>query len=173
VTDPISTRVWNVTKLRPDGSVAARYAARELAAPPGWLALRADWVHRRVDIGYFAFEPGDVLDEYFSMDRYYNAFATFRGDGAFVGWYCNVTYPTTVRDGELDWHDLYVDVLVLPDGTIHVLDEDELEDSRLAESDPALHSSILAAREELLHLIRSTSYPFSEVPLPITAVMRE
>jgi hypothetical protein len=173
VTDPVPGRVWNVAKLRPDGSVATRYAARELPAPPGWLALRADWVHRRVDIGYFAFEPGDVLDEYFSTDRYYNAFATFRGDGEFVGWYCNVTYPAIVRDGELDWHDLYVDILVLPDGTIHVLDEDELEESGLSAGDPALHSTILAAREELLQLIRSGSYPFTEVQLSIPSVMRE
>ena len=168
-----ASRVWSVAKLRPDGSVAARYQATELESPPGWIALRAEWTHGRVDIGHFAFEPGDVLDEYFALDHYYNAFATFRADGSFVGWYCNVTYPTIVRDGELDWRDLYVDILVLPDGAIHILDEDELDESGLAASDPTLYVTILAGRDELLDLIRRRAYPFSEVPLPAAAVVHQ
>jgi hypothetical protein len=158
-------REWTVAKLRPDGSVAARYEAVELSAPDGWIAVRAMWIYGRVDIGYFAFETGDVLNEYFSLDRYYNAFATFRSTGEFVGWYCNVTYPTIVCDRELHWHDLYVDILVLPGGDVVVLDEDDLEESGLAASDPVLYATIVAARDELLALIAANGYPFSEVKL--------
>jgi protein associated with RNAse G/E len=123
-------------------------------------------VFKRVDIGYYAFEPGDTLLEFFSMDRWYNAFATFRATGEFVGWYCNVTYPTIVDfdTRELRWHDLWVDILVLPDGKVIVVDEDELADSGLATTDPSLHATILGARDELLALIDSAAYPFSEVP---------
>lgn len=155
-------RIWTVAKLRPDGSVATRYLARERPAPPGWILVEADWVHGRVDIGLFAFEPGDVLLEYFSLDRYYNAFATYRATGEFVAWYCNVTYPTIVHDDELHWHDLYVDVIVLASGETVILDEDELEESGLAVTDPALYTAILAARDELLELIERTAYPFTE-----------
>lgn len=174
MTDGSLPRVWSVAKLRPDGSVAARYQAHELPAPPGWIGLRANWVYGRVDIGYFAFEPGDVLDEYFALDGWYNAFATFRG-GTFVGWYCNVTYPTIVRPDrrELDWHDLYVDILVTADGTVHVVDEDELAASGLAAANPELHAAILHARDELLTHIRTNTYPFAEVPLSATTMNSE
>jgi hypothetical protein len=156
-------RPWVVAKLRPDGSIAARYAAVELPAPEGWVLVEAQWVHGRVDIGCFAFEPGDVLLEYFSLDRFYNAFATYRATGEFVAWYCNVTYPTRLSETELHWHDLYIDVIVLADGTVHVLDEDELVAAGLAGSDPELHATILAARDELLRMIERGCYPFSDV----------
>lgn len=163
-------RHWSVFKLRPDGSVATRYDAVEIDAPDGWVAVRANWVHGRVDIGHFAFEPGDVLDEYFALDRPYNAFATWRADGTFVAWYCNVTHPTMIDGDELRWHDLWVDVLVMPDGRTIVLDEDELADSGLATRDPALHAMILAARDELLALAAAGAYPFSEASVMDEAV---
>jgi uncharacterized protein len=156
-------REWTVAKLRPDGSVATRYAAVELPAPPGWILVEAHWVHGRIDIGCFVFEPGDILLEYFSLDHYYNAFATYRVTGEFVAWYCNVTYPTRVTRDEIQWHDLYIDVIVLANGEIIVLDEDELEQSGLAVDDPTLHATILAARDELLSMIDRNAYPFSEV----------
>lgn len=160
---------WTIRKLRPDGTVATSYEATPLdvPVPNDWVALRAIWRFQRVDIGYYAFEPGDTLLEYFSLERHYNAFATFRASGEFVGWYCNITYPTIVRTDvrELDWHDLYVDVLVLPDGIVIVVDEDELADSGLVQADPALHATILAARDELLEQIAQNAYPFSDVSL--------
>jgi hypothetical protein len=156
-------RQWNVIKLRPDGTVATRYDATEIESPDGWIAVNARWMHGFIDIGSFAFEPHDVLIEYFSLRRHYNAFATFRADGRFVAWYCNVTHPSTVTETEIFWHDLYVDVVVLADGNVLVLDEDELEDSELSQSDPELHGTILAARDELLELVKRGDYPFSEV----------
>jgi protein associated with RNAse G/E len=158
-----------VVKLRPDGTPAARYPATEVDAPPGWIAVRAVWGYGRVDIGHFTFEPGDILLEYFSLERPYNAFATFRPTGELAGWYSNVTYPTEVTDDEIRWHDLWVDVLLLPDGEVVVLDEDELGEAGVAESDPALHRMILDARDEVIRLIGDTAYPFSESQLPVGA----
>lgn len=160
---------WTIYKLRPDGSLSTQYSAMPIPAPEGWVTARAEWMFQRVDIGYYAFEPGDILLEYFSRDRGYNAFATFRATGEFVGWYCNITHPTTVNDvtREIHWHDLYVDVLVLPDGIVIVVDEDELAESGLAASDPTLHATILSARDELLERIARNAYPFSELSAAI------
>lgn len=160
---------WTVHKLRPDGTVATTYQASSLPAPDNWVAARAEWPHQRVDIGFYAFEPGDILHEYFSLDRHFNAFATFRPNGEFVGWYCNITHPTCVDDvsREISWHDLYVDVIVLPDGIVIVLDEDELAESGLAATDPDLHVTIMSARDEVLEMISANAYPFSEVRLAV------
>jgi hypothetical protein len=154
---------WAIVKLRPEGSEAARYSGERFPAPDGWIAARAQWRYGRMDAGYMVFEPGDYLDEYFALERPYNAFALFRATGDFVGWYCNVTYPTRVTDHTITWHDLYVDVIVYPDGRTLVLDEDELAESELLERDPALHAEILAARDELLELAAANAYPFSDL----------
>lgn len=150
-----------VVKLRADGSEAARYSGEPIDAPPGWVAVRATWRYQRVDTGYLVFEPGDELDEFFALARPYNAFALYRQGRGFAGWYCNVTHPTSVRDGVIYWHDLYVDVIVTEVGERIVLDEDELADAGLLESDPNLHAMILAARDDLLAMAGSDEYPFS------------
>jgi hypothetical protein len=152
-----------IVKVSPLGKAPVRYPAQVIPSPGNWVAARAQWGHGAMDLGYLSFMSGDYLDEYFSLDRPYNAMALFREDHSFVGWYCNVTLPTVVEDGEIHWHDLFIDVIVYPDGTTLVLDEDELEESGLHEKNPGLHTLILAARDELLRLVEERAYPFSEV----------
>jgi hypothetical protein len=153
---------WTVVKLRPSGVEATRYAGTRIDAPAGWIAVRAQWVHGRMDLGYLVFEADDWLGEFFAIEKPYNAFALYRASGVFAGWYCNVTHPTQVVGRTITWHDLYVDVIVYPDGRTLVLDEDELAESGLEQHDPALHASILRARDELLDLAAARAYPFSE-----------
>ena len=167
----MSTADWTVVKLRPNGAEATRYAGARIDAPEGWIAVRAQWVHGRMDLGYLVFEPDDWLDEFFAIERPYNAFALYRAAGAFMGWYCNVTHPTAVDGRTITWHDLYVDVIVYPDGRTLVLDEDELAESGLDEHDPALHARILNARDELLRLAAARAYPFSEAPQAVQAAI--
>lgn len=150
-----------IVKLRADGSEAARYPGRVIPSPPAWVAVRASWGYPRMDLGYVVYEPGDIFYEYFSLDRPFNAFAVFASDGTFKGWYCNVTYPSWIEGDTLFWRDLYVDVIAYPDGRTEVLDEDELAEAGLAEHDPALHQTILAARDTLLAMISTAEYPFS------------
>jgi hypothetical protein len=49
----------------------------------------------------------------------------------------------------------------MPDGQVYVVDEDELDESALAATDPPLYATILAARDELLAMQRENAYPFS------------
>jgi energy-coupling factor transporter ATP-binding protein EcfA2 len=67
----------------------------------------------------------------------------------------------TVTEDAIVWHDLYIDVIAYPDGRLLVLDEDELAESGLLHSDPALHARIIAARDELLAMAETHAYPFS------------
>lgn len=152
-----------VVKHSPDGRPPYRYTARLMESPPGWVVVQADWPLHEVNSGPVSFKPGDVLDEYFSLERYYNAFAVHRADGSFGGWYCNVTHPTRYEGGEIHWYDLYLDVLVAPDGSVHVRDEDELEASGLERDNPELHATIIQAKDELLQMIAERSYPFSTI----------
>lgn len=152
----------SIVKFSPMGRPPVRYAGCGFESPGGWVAARAEWVHGDMDLGYLTFLNGDYLDEYFALERPYNAFALYREHGEFVGWYCNVTHPTTVIGSEIQWHDLYVDVIVYPDGRTLVLDEDELDASGLEATNPELHARILAGRDELLEMAARRAYPFSE-----------
>jgi predicted RNA-binding protein associated with RNAse of E/G family len=157
-----------VVKRSPDGAVAATYPATsiETDAPAPWIALAAVWTHGFVDLDGLRFVPDDRLIEYFSPRDPYNAFVVYAPDGALRGWYANVTYPAALerRDGRLTltWRDLYVDLVLLPDGRITIRDEDELADSGLARRDPALHAAILAARDRLIDLAERRAFPFAD-----------
>ncbi len=66
------------------------------------------------------------------------------------GWYCNVCYPPEIVDGEIRYVDLALDLLVYPDGTQQVLDEDEFESLNLP---PEVEEQALRALEELKRLV--------------------
>ncbi len=151
-----------IVKLKPDGSEAIRYSGAAIQALSGWVAAKAPWGRDRVDLGYLVFEPDDVFFEYFALEHPFNAFAIRTGAGQLKGWYCNVTRPSWVMDRTIYWHDLYVDVIAYPDGRTLVLDEDELADSSLESSDPALHREILDARDRLLQMVSQRLYPFDQ-----------
>ncbi len=160
----------NVVKLAPGGSDVARYPgtviARENAGE--WVVVQAVWEYQQIDVAGLTFAPDDVLKEWFSPHHDFNAFALHTANGVFKGWYANVTYPARLNaetaPPTLSWHDLYVDVIAMPDGTTIVCDEDELAASGLEKGDPRLHRRILRARDEILHRLDRRVAPFGSGP---------
>ncbi len=150
-----------VVKRAPDGSEAARYPAIVRANNPGthWLEVEARWTNRAVTISGLTFQTGDLLREFFSPIDPFNAFAVASADGTHKGWYGNVTYPAfLVGDATvpvLVWHDLYLDVVVREDGSVQMLDDDELDAAPAPFSEPAMHRAIHAARRDLLAFIQA------------------
>ena len=164
---PLGTTL-RIVKLSPEGEAVATYpgVVIEAGAPSPWVALRATWVSRQHNLDGLLFVPADTLHEFFSPAHRFNVFSVFAPDGTLRGWYANVTYPsrldTTTDPLTLFWHDLYVDVVALPDGAVVVRDEDELEEAGLLTSNPGLHAEILAARNELLRRFEGREFPFHE-----------
>jgi protein associated with RNAse G/E len=159
-------------KVEAHGEVIVRYPGRvvDLGVPESWVAVKAFWdpaIHKRViDLNGLRFVPGDDLHEYFSSVHPYNCFSVFAPDGSLRGWYANVTFPTRI-DGtqsppRLYWHDLYLDVVMLPDGQVFVRDEDELEEAGLESTDPRFFAEILAVKNELVGLAKARAFPFHE-----------
>lgn len=157
-----------VVKLAPDTSEAARYDATVVgwSADRVWLGVRAEWTFRRYELDGLVFAPGDELIEWFSPHRSFNAFGVIAPDDGLRGWYANATYPAYLRpvaEGEspvLVWHDLYLDLVGLPDGSFVIRDEDELHEARLDASEPALHAEILAAATEMTACFQQQAMPF-------------
>jgi predicted RNA-binding protein associated with RNAse of E/G family len=52
-------------------------------------------------------------------------------NGQVIQWYVDIAGRTGVDErGVPWWDDLYLDVVILPDGSVHLLDEEELEEAR-------------------------------------------
>ena len=60
--------------------------------------------------------------EGFKISYHYGA------DGTFTRWYCDIVAESETEDG-LIFSDLLIDVVILPDGTVHVVDLDEAADA--------------------------------------------
>ena len=144
----------------------ARYAGAMTGetCPRPWFAVEALWIMKRVEVNGLVFEPGDRLVEYFSPAHWFNAFRVMAPDGVIRGVYGNVTCPVAVDvvDDEtiVTWHDLYLDVLRLGDGSLVLCDDVELAASGLAVTNPELHERIMTTAAEMMVLARTGTFPF-------------
>ncbi len=163
---PSGTTV-SIVKLRPDGSQATTYPATviDVGAPSPWIAVEAFWTRPTTAVDGLVFSTYDRIHEYFSNRHPFNVFAVFSGNGTMKGWYANVTHPAWMgfHSGTpaIFWHDLFVDVVGLPDGERFVRDEDELAAARTTVSE-ALYQRIHAARDEILCRLELREFPFHE-----------
>ena len=158
-----------IVKLAPDGSEAARYRGEVVShREDSWILVQATWTNRTVELGELSFFPGDVLLEWFSPRHPFNAFAVFSAKKRFKGWYANVTHPArldvTQDPPTLIWHDLFLDLVGLADGSFTVRDEDELRASGLSHAEPELYARILEAQSELIRRFEHRLPPFATLP---------
>jgi hypothetical protein len=155
-----------MVKRHVDGEERARYPGevRPTLAESPWVEIEAIWTLPRFARPLLTFEPGDILREFYSWQHPYNAFSVFTPSGEHKGWYANVTCPSfieqEVQGPVLVWHDLLLDVIANAAGDFEVLDEDELEESGLAHSDPDLHQRIVTACEAMIEALRNRTGPF-------------
>lgn len=71
-------------------------------------------------------EPGDTATTRFAEGRWWYP-TVYRGEsGAPKGTYVNIATPVEVFPTEIRYMDLYVDVIKHPDGTVKIVDQDEL-----------------------------------------------
>ena len=157
-----------IVKLAPDGSEAARYGGEFVGhRQDPWILVLATWTNRTIELAGLSFSPGDSLLEWFSPQHPFNAFAVYSSQARLKGWYANVTHPawldTTEDRPVLFWHDLYLDLVGLPDRSFTLLDDDELLASGLADSDPQLHARIFHARSELIRRFERRLPPFAQL----------
>jgi uncharacterized protein len=158
-----------VVKLAPDGSEAARYQGEVVGHyPESWVLVLATWSNRTINLGGLSFCPGDTLLEWFSPRHPFNAFAVFSPADQLKGWYANVTHPARLDAGQdppiLIWHDLFLDLVGLADGSFTIRDEDELLASGLPHAEPELYARIREAQSELVRRFEHRLPPFANAP---------
>ena len=143
-----------VIKRNIDGQETWRYDGRILERGQNWLLLEAFFNRQDTPFHGIVLARGDRFLETYYSDRWYNIFEIHdRLSGDLKGWYCNVTRPALFEETQVSYIDLALDLLVYPDQTQLVLDEDEF--ARLP-IDPSTRQKALAALQELQTLFAAS-----------------
>ena len=108
-------------------------------------------------------EAGTLSREFFWTDRWYSVFRFGAPtDGRLLNFYCNVNTPARLEAGTLYFTDLDIDVLVKPDLSYSILDEDEFERHAELYSYPSEYRArALEALDQLSSLIEGRQFPFN------------
>lgn len=124
-----------------------RFDCRLLARSPDgrhaavlWIAPAPMHVHG-VDL-----PAGTVSVGHFWTDRHYNVYHWLDPAGKTLGYYFNICDRTLIGPDVIEWRDLVVDVLALPDGRLDLLDEHELP----AELPPGVAADITDGKRAIL-----------------------
>lgn len=106
---------------------------------------------------------GTVSTEYYWTDLWYSVFRFREPDGALRNYYCNVNCPIEFDGRLLTFVDLDIDVLVAPDFSFSVLDEDEFEaHAELYVYPREVREQVPRALADLIGMIEGRRFPFGE-----------
>ncbi len=140
------------------GTPILHYDGRLMLRTPQMIQLEAFFGRADVVTPYHTFRQGDRMVEWFFSARWYNIFELYAAeDGRLTGWYCNITHPAHLAADHVSADDLALDVMVYPDGTYTVLDEDEFAALDL---DDATRQAARQGLNELLRWVSGREGPF-------------
>ena len=103
-----------------------RYKGNLLSRSLNKLMIEAFFDREDTPVGGVILRRGDRFIETYYSDRWYNFYEIQEQDsGTLKLWYCNVGYPAEFTNNSIAYRDLALDLLVFPDGSQKVFDEDE------------------------------------------------
>lgn len=150
-----------VKSLKYDGSVNRSWDA-VLIAEHGTLILVEGSFGEDVSHPLLGLiRAGTLSTEYFWTDRWYSVFRFETASGDLLSYYCNINTPVSMKAGTISFIDLDIDVIVAPDFSLRVLDEDEFElHTRLYDYPPDIVRGARDGVEEVFRLVDARSFPF-------------
>lgn len=152
-----------------DGHEYRRWQVHHAAPIAG--GARLEGVFNSFVEGRTPFFGGDRAVEFFYADRGYNVIVGYAPDGALRACYCNICTPATfvlgVDGPEVHFVDLDLDVLVWPDASCVVTDEDDFaaNGARYGYSSATVRAA-RAAVAALIAAVRDRRPPFDALGLP-------
>jgi uncharacterized protein len=153
-----------VSACKYDGTEHRRWPARIAERDDNLLILDAEFtedIHHQL-LGTVA--RGTTSIEYYWLDRWYNIFRFLKPNGELRNFYCNVNVPPTFDGRVLSYIDLDIDILVAPDLTYQIVDEDEFESNAARYNyPPKIRASAYLALTELVSLIEKRGFPFCDL----------
>jgi uncharacterized protein len=163
VRDEVEGRVVRVDSLKFDGRVHRSWPARLVRQDGSLFVLEGvfETEVRHQLLGRIL--AGTLSTEFYWTDRWYSVFRFREPAGRLRNYYCNINRPAQFDDKVLSFVDLDIDVLVAPDFSYTVLDEDEFEEHAARFGyDEHLRARVRQALTELVRLIEVRAFPFDE-----------
>ena len=153
--------IINVRALKFDGQLHRQWEARLVARDDSLIIVDGVFAEeiRHPQLGTIA--PGTLSTEYYWTERWYSVFRFREPTGELRNYYCNINQPAELENNVLTFVDLDIDVLVAPDFTYRILDEDEFVAHAARYDYPALVLEMVPhALAELISFIKRRDYPF-------------
>ena len=151
-----------VRKLDAEGAEVFRYSGQIIRRTDTSLVLEAIFDMEEREFHGLIFRRGDRFVETHYSDRWYNVLAVHDVDtGDLKGWYCNISRPAIINGATVSAEDLALDLVVFPNGSQFVLDEDEFAALDLGSAD---RESARAALNTLQQYAEALDGPFEINP---------
>jgi protein associated with RNAse G/E len=107
---------------------------------------------------------GTLSTEFYWLDRWYNIFRFHQPSGELLNFYCNINAPPVLHRNVLSYIDLDMDILVSPELSYSILDEDEFTANAARFKYPLeFQRQAQQALRQLITLIESRRFPFNNL----------
>ena len=137
----------DVIKLNIYGVEKWRYKGRILSINPNSIRLESNFDQEDMQVHGLYLGNGDLFLETYYTACWYNIYEIHaRENDELRGWYCNISTPIDIRKQCISYVDLALDLIVFPDGSQVVADQDEFLELNITQ---AVRSKSLQALREL------------------------
>jgi protein associated with RNAse G/E len=164
VDDNAAAREVIVSACKYDGLEHRRWSAHIISNDDDLIVLDAEFSEeiKHQLLGIVA--RGTISREYYWLNRWYNVFRFQHPNGELRSFYCNINVPPTFDGRVLSYIDLDIDILVAPDLSYQIVDEDEFASNAAKyKYPPEIRTQAYQALEELKALIEERGFPFSDL----------
>ena len=156
--DHITVRV-----LKYDGIEHRRWSARIARREGAMIVLDAEFDYDVQHHLLGEIPRGTRTTEYYWLDCWYNVFQFMDNEGNTRLYYCNVSAPPKLEGDVLSYVDLDIDLLVQPDLSYQLLDQEEFDTNAERWNYSAeTRRQALASVTELVSMIEGRRFPFSQ-----------
>lgn len=147
-----------------DGTEHRRWQAQVARRDDSLLILKAIFEEEIQHPLLGTITGGTLSIEYYWLDRWYNIFRFLQPSGKLRNFYCNINVPPVFHRNVLSYIDLDMDILVAPDLSYTILDEDEFAaNAALFKYPTEVQQRSRQAIEQLISLIESRQFPFNHL----------
>lgn len=158
---PAENRIVTVHARKFDGRLHREWQARLVSRDDSLIIVEGVFAEEILHAQLGRIAPGTRSVEYYWTDRWYSVFRFQEPSGELRNYYCNINVPVEFDGSVLTFVDLDIDVLVAPDFSRRILDEDEFAaNSARYDYTAAVHETVPRALAELCEIIDRRDYPF-------------
>lgn len=156
-------QIVTVLSCKYDGRINRQWKARLVEQTGALIVLEGVFAEEIRHPLLGTIMPGTSSTEYYWTNRWYSVFRFREPSGKLRNYYGNINQPVEFAGRTLRLIDLDIDVLVAPDFSYRVVDEDEFETHAAQFNYPhGVRAQVEASLTELITLLEAREFPFHE-----------